>query len=135
MPVTLDLVKDQQYVIRDDAGHGIIVESRPDGLPAGLTPSQLLLAAAAGCMANHVIDILRKKRLPLEKLRVMADGQRADEHPRKFTSIHLIFELHGALSQTVVADVVKLAKKNYCSVLNTIGPETAVTTECRIFPG
>ena len=134
MQIILDLVKDQQYVIRDENGHGIVVESKPDGVPAGFTPSQLLLAAAAACMANHVIDILRKKRLPLVKLRVLADGQRADEHPRRYVSIHLIFELHGEPSKDTADDVIKLAKEKYCSVLNTLGPGTTVTTESKIYP-
>lgn len=132
MSVILEWVKDQQYVIQDDSGHGIVVESRPGGVPAGFTPSQLLLAAAAGCMANHVLAILVKKRLPPTRLRVLADGQRADEHPRKYVSIHLAFELEGAVPRSVVDDVITLAREKYCSVLNTIGPETEVTTESRI---
>jgi len=134
MSITLDWVKDQQYVIQDNSGHGIVVESRPDGIPAGLTPSQLLLAAAAGCMANHVLAILEKKRLPPVKLRVLADGERSAEHPRRYVSIHLIFEVYGALPQAMVDDVIKLAKDKYCSVLNTIGPGTMVTTESKIYP-
>jgi putative redox protein len=135
MPVTLEWVKDQQYVIQDGDGHGIVVESRPDGVPAGFTPSQLLLAAAAGCMANHLLAILHKKRLPPVKMRVLADGVRAAEHPRRYVGIHLVFEVHGSAPQAVVDEVIKLAKDKYCSVLNTIGPGTAVTTESKVFPG
>jgi putative redox protein len=135
MPVTLEWVKDQQYVIQDDNGHGIVVESKPDGVPSGFTPSQLLLAAAAGCMANHVLSILEKKRLPPVKLRVLADGERSAEHPRRYVSIHLVFELQGAAPQTVVDEVITLAKDKYCSVLNTLGPGTMITTESRIIAG
>ena len=135
MAITIDWVKGQQYVAQDEKGHGIVVESRSDGVPAGFTPSQLLLVAAAGCMANHVLDILRKKRQLPAKLRVLADGVRAAEHPRKFVSIHLVFETHGALTRDTVDDVIKLAKEKYCSVLNTIGPGTAVTIESKIYSG
>jgi putative redox protein len=133
MPVMLEWVKDQQYVIQDENGHGIVAESKPGGFPAGFTPSQLLLAAAAGCMANHVLSILQMKRLPPVKLRVLADGERAAEHPRRYTRLHLVFELQGALPQNVVDDVIKLARDKYCSVLNTIGPATTVTTESKIY--
>jgi putative redox protein len=132
MPVILTWVKDQQYVVQDGKGHGIVVESKPDGVPAGFAPSQLLLAAAAGCMANHVLSILQKKRLPPAKLRVVADGERAAEHPRKFVSIHLMFEVQGVLPKETIDDVVRLAKDKYCSVLNTLGPGTSVTTESKI---
>jgi putative redox protein len=135
MAITLDWVKDQQYMAQDEQGHGIVVESRPESIPSGFSPSQLLLVAAAGCMANHVLAILEKKRLSPLKLRMVADGQRAAEHPRKYISIHLVFELHGALPQKIVDDVIALAKDKYCSVLNTIGPETKVMTESRIIAG
>jgi putative redox protein len=134
MPVTLDWVKDQQYVVQDEKGHGIVVESKPEGVPAGFTPSQLLLAAAAGCMANHVLAILQKKRLAPVKLCMVADGTRAEEHPRRFVSIHLVFEVYGDLPQNTVDDVIRLAKDKYCSVLNTLGSGTLVTTESKIIP-
>jgi len=134
MPITLDWIKDQQYVIQDGHGHGIVVESKPDGVPTGFTPSQLLLAAAAGCMANHVLDILRKKRLPPVKLRVLADGERTAEHPRRYTSITLTFEVSGDVPVQVLEDVVRLSKDKYCSVLNTIGPGTKVMINSRVVP-
>ena len=62
MQLTLDWVKDLQFTASDDAGHGIVVESKKDGTPSGFTPMQLLLIAQAGCMAMDVVSILKKKR-------------------------------------------------------------------------
>ena len=56
MPLTLEWVKDLQFVAGDDKGHGIVVESRKDGVSAGFTPMQLILLAAAGCMAMDVVS-------------------------------------------------------------------------------
>ena len=127
MAITLDWVKDQQYTAQDENGHGIVVESRSEGVPAGFTPAQLLLVATAGCMANHVLAILAKKRLKPIKLRVLADGVRADEHPRRYISISLTFEMSGEVPLQVLEDVIQLSKDKYCSVLNTLGPGTAIT--------
>lgn len=132
MPITVDWIKHQQFLAQDEHGHGIVVESKADGVPSGFTPSQLLLVAAAGCMANHVLAILEKKRLRPDKLRVVADGVRADEHPRRYTSINLAFEVQGDIPQPVLEDVVKLSRDKYCSVLNTVGPDTEITITSRI---
>jgi len=132
MPIILDWVKDQQYVIQDDSGHGIVVESRPDGVPAGFTPSQLLLAAAAGCMANHVISILKKKRLTIAGMRVMADGQRSSEHPKRYTTIDLGFEARGDIPKEALNDAVLLAKDKYCSVLNSLDPTIVVNVKSKV---
>ena len=125
MSITLDWIKDQQYVIQDDTGHGVVVESKPDGTSSGFSPSQLLLAATAGCMANHVLSILQKKRLPPLKLRVA-------EHPKRYVEITLTFEVHGEIPLKTVEDTVTLAKEKYCSVLNSLDPAITVITESRV---
>lgn len=134
MPVALEWTKGLQYKAEDGEGHRLIVESRRENEPEGFSPTKLLLIAAAGCMANHVLEILRKKRMAPVKFRVLADGKRATEHPRKFVSIDLTFEIQGAIPQNTLDDVIGLAKEKYCSVLNTIGSGTKVTFKSKIYP-
>jgi putative redox protein len=135
MSITVEWIKDQQYAVTDDKGHGIVMESKSEGSTAGFTPSQLLLVAAAGCLANHVLDILRKKRLPPIKLKVLTDGRRREEHPRRYTSLTLRFDVTGEVSQTILEEVVRLAKEKYCSVLNTLDPNLEVLIECTVAKG
>ena len=51
----------------------------------GATPMELLAVALAGCTSMDVISILQKMRQPLEAFRVEVGGERAEEHPKRFT--------------------------------------------------
>jgi putative redox protein len=132
MQVVIEWTKDMQYLAQDDEGHGIIVESRREKIPAGFSPTKLLLAAAASCMSNHLLEVLVKKRIAVTKLRVLADGERAAEHPKKIKSITLTFEVQANVSLEILDGVLLLVKEKYCSVLNSLDPQMAVKTESRI---
>lgn len=118
--MTLDWVRDLQFAASDDAGHGIVVESKKDGAPSGFSPMQLLLIAQAGCMAMDVVSILKKKRAELAGFRVLMDGTRADEHPKRFTEMNFVFEARGNVPQETLDDAIKMSKEKYCSVSATI---------------
>jgi putative redox protein len=62
----------------------------------GPTPMELLTVALAGCTSMDVVSILQKMRQPLEDLRVEVRGERADEHPKRFVSVEVVYYLKGA---------------------------------------
>ncbi len=132
MAIAIDWVKDLQYLARDDQGHSLVVESRAEGTPSGFTPSQLLLVAAAGCLANHVISILQKKRLRPSEMRITISGQRAEEHPRRYRKIYLRFDLKGRIDKSVLDQVIFLAKDKYCSVFNSLDPSIEIDIESAV---
>ncbi len=131
MGVTLDWVKDLQFVAADGAGHGIVVESRKEGVPAGFTPMQLLLVAAAGCMAMDVVSILRKKRLPLRGFTVTMDGDRATDHPRRFTEMRFNYAAVGDIPKADLDEAIRMSEERYCSVSATLkhAPKMVITSE------
>jgi putative redox protein len=131
MPLTLTWVKDLQFTAEDDKGHGIVVESRKEGVPAGFTPMQLLLAAAAGCMAMDVVSILRKKRLPLRGFTVAMDGDRATEHPKRFTEMRFTYTAVGDISKADLDEAIRMSEEKYCSVSATLkhAPRMVITSE------
>ncbi len=120
MPMTLTWVKDLQFVAEDDKGHGIVIESKQEGAAAGFTPMQLLLQAAACCMAMDVVSILQKKRLPLKKFRVLMDGDRAAGHPKRFTEMRFTYEATGDIPQEAIDEAIKMSEEKYCSVSATL---------------
>lgn len=120
MNLTLDWVRDLQFTASDDAGHGMVVESKKEGTPSGFTPMQLLLIAQAGCMAMDVVSILKKKRTNLYGFRVQMEGTRAEEHPKRFTEMNFVFEARGEVSQEALDEAIKMSKEKYCSVSATI---------------
>jgi putative redox protein len=135
MSLTLQWVKDLQFVAEDDKGHGIVVESKKDGTAAGFTPMQLILVAAAGCMAMDVVSILQKKKLDLKGLRVLMDGQRAEEHPKRFTEMNFVYEVRGDIPKQAVDEAIKLSEEKYCSVSATIKNGAKMNIESTVVTG
>ncbi len=84
------------------------------------TPVELLLNAVAGCTAIDIVLILEKMRLQLTSFEVEVSGDRADEHPKRFTDIHLHYILGGELDIEKVRKAIKLSKDKYCSVSHSL---------------
>jgi putative redox protein len=114
-------------------GEGLAFTAGPDGGPSiimdsdvekGPSPTHLLLIALAGCMAVDVKMILEKSRVPLESISVEAVGVRAEEAPRRFTSITLTYELSGPEEEheARLQRALDLSRDKYCSVLHSLDP-------------
>lgn len=130
--MTLDWVRDLQFTASDDDGHGMVLESKKDGAPAGFSPMQLLLIAQAGCMAMDVVSILRKKRTKLTGFRVQMEGIRAEEHPKRFTEMNFIFEARGHVPPEALEEAIQLSREKYCSVSATIQNGVRMKIESRV---
>ena len=133
--VTATWVAPMQF--KGTAGHGapVVIDASPDngGLGAGPTPMENLLLALAGCTGMDVVSILRKKRIALEDLRIDVSGERAVNHPRIFTSIHLHYTLRGAgLSAESVRKAVELSLDKYCSVAGMLKQTAKITYDIHI---
>jgi putative redox protein len=134
MALALDWVKDLQFVASDDAGHGVVIESRREGASSGFTPMQLLLVAAAGCMAMDVVSILGKKRLPLRGFKVEMEGVRSDEHPKRFTKMRFVYTATGEIPQADLDEAIRLSEEKYCSVSATLKNAPRMVIESRVAP-
>jgi putative redox protein len=94
----------------------------------GATPMELLAAALAGCTSMDVLSILQKMRQPLEGLRVEVHGERADEHPKRFISLEVVYYLTGALDEKKVRRAIELSETRYCSVAATLRPAVSISS-------
>jgi len=95
---------------------------------AGPSPVQLLAVALAGCMAADVVDIIRKGRHPLQAFRTTLSGVRAHEPPRRLTSVHLQFHVHGDVPAHVIERAIALSRDKYCSVWASLRQDIELTT-------
>ena len=88
---------------------------------AGVTsPTQALAYAVMACMGMDVVHILQKGRHNLRAMTVTFEGTRAQEHPRRYTAIHLHFEIAGDPPDAAVARAIELSRTTYCSVSNSL---------------
>ena len=82
---------------------------------------EALLISLASCTGMDVISVLRKKRQKVTRFRVLVMGQRADEHPRRYTHIDLEFVVRGHdVSEQAVARSIELSQTKYCGVTATL---------------
>lgn len=87
----------------------------------------------AGCMALDVKHILEKGRLPVEEVEVEISGDRAEDHPRRFTAVRMRIRVKGPGEdgRAKLDRAVQLSRETYCSVLHTLRPdlEMEISTE------
>ena len=119
-------------------GEGMAFRGGPDGGAEigidsagveGPAPMHLLLMSVGACMAIDVLMILDKGRVPLEELEIETVGVRADDHPKKYESLELIYRLRGPgeEDQSKIDRAIELSKDKYCSVLHTLDPNVALS--------
>ena len=104
-----------------DGGAEIGVDS--DGVE-GPAPMHLLLMSVGACMAIDVLMILEKGRVPVNDLEIETIGVRADDHPRRYESIELVYRISGPAEEdeAKIDRAIELSKDKYCSVLHTLDP-------------
>ncbi|MEO7822968.1 MAG: OsmC family protein [Gemmatimonadaceae bacterium] len=94
---------------------------------AAQTPPDALLGALASCVSVDVVDILAKRRTPVESLEVNVVGERVDTTPRRFHHITLNFSIAGHGIERVHAErAVELAVTKYCSVRDSLRDDIRV---------
>jgi putative redox protein len=108
-------------------------EESVGGVGAGPQPHRLLLEALAGCTAMDVISILRKKRQQVSGLSVGVQGSRADQHPRVYTRIEVLYRVRGQnVDPQAVARAIELSATRYCPVMAMLGKVAEVRTHYEI---
>lgn len=105
------------------------------GLSDGVSPMEAVLMAAGGCSGIDVVGILEKMRQPLEDLDIIVSGERQDEHPRYYKTIHIKYLLKGQLDHVKVKRAIELSLDKYCSVTNGLVPKAQVSYEFEIKGG
>lgn len=115
-------------------GKDLVFRGSSDGSPemvvdgdnvAGTSPMRMLLLSVAGCMGIDVLMILEKARVPVEALEVEISGERAENPPRFFESLRLVYRVSGPGEEhrAKLERAVALSRDTYCSVLHTLRPD------------
>lgn len=111
-----------------------LLDSGPDATAAN--PTLHLLAAIAACSAMDVISILRKKRFEISAYEVSMEGERAETHPKRYTSVALVHRVTGrGVPLEALEEAVRLSAERYCSVRHTLDPGMPVTDRCEVVEG
>ncbi len=118
------------FMAESESGHAMIMDGSPDigGRNMGPRPMEMLLMGAGGCTSVDVVMILKKSRQDVTACEVEVSAERADDHPKVFTKIHMHFTLRGrGVKPELVDRAIKLSAEKYCSASIILG-KTAVMT-------
>lgn len=93
----------------------------------GPSPVDALAIAIAGCTGVDIVDILAKRRTPVETLRMEVNAERANAVPARIVAVDITYYVKGAGIERVHAErAIELAVTKYCSVGSSIDPATPI---------
>ncbi len=125
---TVKWISGKQFIGIDSTQHSVVLSTPDEGV--GIKPSELLLIAVASCTAVDVVEILAKKRMPLNHLEIFCSGEQDANPPWTFRKIHLRYIVGGkGLTEQAVAQAIQLSEEKYCSVAATVRATAEITTE------
>jgi putative redox protein len=100
-----------------DSGFEVPLGTTPDvgGDNDGFRPMELMAISLAGCTAMDVISILKKKRQDVTTFEVRVHTERADQHPKVFTSAEILYRVTGHdVDEAAVVRSIQLSAERYC---------------------
>ena len=100
-----------------DSGFSIPLGTSPDvgGDDDGIRPMELIALGLAGCTGMDVISILLKKRQDVTAFEVRVHAERAEEHPKVFTSVNIEYLVTGrGIDPAAVERAIELSETKYC---------------------
>lgn len=87
-------------------------------------PVETLLNALATCSGIDVIDIIGKRKTPVERMTVLVVAERRPEAPRRVRRLELEFRIDGnGIERDHAERAIQLSFERYCSVASSLGPD------------
>ncbi len=123
----------KRFVGIDSTNHSVVLSSTDEGV--GMKPSELLLVALASCSSVDVVEIMTKKRQPLDLLEVAVNAEQDSNPPWTFRKIHMTYRVKGkGIQEKDIAQAIELSHTKYCSVASTVSGVAEITTSFEIVP-
>ncbi len=120
------------FVAEAGSGHTITMDGSPDvgGRNLAARPMEVVLLGMGGCTAIDVVSMLKKQRQDIEGVEVSLAAERADEHPKVFNQVKLVYTVRGRkLSKALVERAVALSDEKYCSATAMVRKSANITHE------
>lgn len=106
------------------------------GANDGFRPMELMALSLAGCTAMDVISILRKKRQAVTGFEVTVKTERAEEHPKVFTSAVIEYEVTGhGVQESALRRSIELSSQRYCPAQGMLANVMPMRLEYLIYEG
>ncbi len=135
MNTTVRWIDGMMMVGESASGHAIVMDGPENlgGKNLGIRPMEMLLLGMGGCTTVDVVSTLKKMRETVNDCHVEISAERANEHPKVFTKIHLHFVIDGIdLNEKKVAKAVSLSADKYCSASIMLGKMATISHDFSI---
>ena len=86
----------------------------------GISPIEYFSIGLISCSGTDMVAIPQKQGFEIKNLSIEADITRAEEMPRKFDEIHLIYTFDSTADTTTALRWVQGSIETYCSTINTV---------------
>ena len=116
-------------------GHTVVMDGPPEGggRNLGPRPMEMMLMSMAACSTYDVVTILQKSREDITGCDVRITANRAADHPKVFTDIHLHFIVTGKnVKDKNVDRAIKLSAEKYCSASIMLGATAKITHDFEV---
>lgn len=124
-----------RLVAESGGSPAIIVDSSHEGMGthSGPTAMELVLMGMGSCTGMDVLAILNKRREPVTGYEVRLEAERAEEHPKVYTKVHIEYVIYGeGVNPDSVERAIELSTSKYCSVIGMVKHTAEITTSYRI---
>jgi putative redox protein len=135
MNLSVNWVDGMLMVGKSHSGHSITMDGPTEigGENLGVRPMEMLLLGVAGCTMIDVVTTLKKMRQNLIHCETKISAERADEHPKVFTDIHIHFIVQGKdLDSKKVDKAITLSAEKYCSASIMLGKTANITHDFEV---
>ena len=135
MNISVNWVDGMLMVGKSHSGHSITMDGPIEigGENLGVRPMEMLLLGVAGCTMIDVVTTLQKMRQDLSHCETRISAERANEHPKVFTDIHIKFIVKGKdLDSKKVDKAITLSAEKYCSASIMLGKTAKITHDFEV---
>ncbi len=128
MKVTLHYKSQYEYYTKNETDNRTEIDMLKGDQKKAQSPTELLLSGAIACAAVDIVGIIKKRRRELVDISGIAEGERRETEPRKFTKINIHYTITSPdLTTEEASKIIDLAVEKYCSVAATINESTILT--------
>jgi len=128
--VKIQQLKGASFAARGSSGHYVMMDGTEavGGVDGASRPMEMVLFGLGGCTAVDVEIILKKMKVPVEKIEIDISSERAENHPKVYTKINMTYHFYGKdLPLKKLEKAVQLSKETYCSVSAMLASTTKIT--------
>jgi putative redox protein len=109
------------FISQGSSNHWVVTDGPKEhgGSEAGSRPMELFLISLGTCTGADVASLLRKMRVDYRQFHIEIEAERAEEHPKVYTKINLVYKLWGnglQAQKDKIEKAIDLSQNKYCSI-------------------